>query len=142
MKAGDSVKAIGLVGAAHLNGRRGVVVQGVDPKTGRVAVQFEGEDAVKRIKPQNLVSAAPPPARRPPPSTKAAGKVGRNDKCPCGSGRKYKKCCEGKMGADDRQGGSDGGTPMVDDAAPRSIGAGDAVGVWQLIDAGLNVNAM
>ncbi len=23
----------------------------------------------------------------------AAGKVGRNDKCPCGSGKKYKKCC-------------------------------------------------
>jgi mRNA-degrading endonuclease RelE of RelBE toxin-antitoxin system len=23
-------------------------------------------------------------------------KVGRNDPCPCGSGRKYKKCCEGK----------------------------------------------
>jgi uncharacterized protein YecA (UPF0149 family) len=22
-----------------------------------------------------------------------AGKVGRNDQCPCGSGRKYKKCC-------------------------------------------------
>ncbi len=24
---------------------------------------------------------------------KAAGKVGRNDPCPCGSGKKYKKCC-------------------------------------------------
>lgn len=23
-------------------------------------------------------------------------KVGRNDPCPCGSGRKYKKCCLGK----------------------------------------------
>jgi hypothetical protein len=22
-------------------------------------------------------------------------KVGRNEACPCGSGRKYKKCCEG-----------------------------------------------
>ena len=91
---------------------------------------------------QNLVSSAPPPAaaRRPPPSTKAAGKVGRNDKCPCGSGRKYKKCCEGKMGADDRQGGCDGGTPMVDDAAG-SIYAGDAIAVRRLIDAGLNANA-
>jgi hypothetical protein len=25
---------------------------------------------------------------------KRAGKIGRNDPCPCGSGRKYKKCCE------------------------------------------------
>jgi hypothetical protein len=23
-------------------------------------------------------------------------KTGRNDHCPCGSGRKYKKCCEAK----------------------------------------------
>ena len=26
----------------------------------------------------------------------AGEKVGRNDKCPCGSGRKFKKCCLGK----------------------------------------------
>lgn len=24
-------------------------------------------------------------------------KTGRNERCPCGSGRKYKHCCEGKM---------------------------------------------
>ena len=23
-------------------------------------------------------------------------KIGRNDRCPCGSGRKYKNCCQGK----------------------------------------------
>jgi preprotein translocase subunit SecA len=36
------------------------------------------------------------PARRPPPpGAPAAGAppVGRNDPCPCGSGKKYKKCC-------------------------------------------------
>jgi uncharacterized protein len=27
------------------------------------------------------------------PSGRAATKIGRNDPCPCGSGRKYKKCC-------------------------------------------------
>ena len=27
------------------------------------------------------------------PIVKPAEKVGRNDPCPCGSGRKYKKCC-------------------------------------------------
>jgi uncharacterized protein len=31
--------------------------------------------------------AAPAPARR------AAPKIGRNDPCPCGSGKKYKQCC-------------------------------------------------
>jgi len=40
---------------------------------------YEGEfdDEVERIK----------------PIKKAAPKVGRNDPCPCGSGKKYKKCC-------------------------------------------------
>lgn len=27
---------------------------------------------------------------------KTRKKVGRNDPCPCGSGKKYKKCCLGK----------------------------------------------
>lgn len=27
------------------------------------------------------------------PVRRAEPKVGRNDPCPCGSGRKYKKCC-------------------------------------------------
>jgi uncharacterized protein YecA (UPF0149 family) len=31
-----------------------------------------------------------PPAQ---PVTRQAEKIGRNDPCPCGSGRKYKKCC-------------------------------------------------
>ena len=32
----------------------------------------------------------------PPPKRRDAPKIGRNDPCPCGSGKKYKKCCEGK----------------------------------------------
>jgi SEC-C motif-containing protein len=30
---------------------------------------------------------------RPKPVVRDAPKVGRNDPCPCGSGKKYKKCC-------------------------------------------------
>ena len=29
----------------------------------------------------------------PTPSQRARRKVGRNDVCPCGSGKKFKKCC-------------------------------------------------
>jgi tetratricopeptide (TPR) repeat protein len=29
--------------------------------------------------------------------TRAAPKIGRNDPCPCGSGKKFKKCCAGKV---------------------------------------------
>lgn len=31
--------------------------------------------------------------RQGPAPVKAAPKVGRNDPCPCGSGKKYKQCC-------------------------------------------------
>ena len=37
------------------------------------------------------VSAAEAPKKR--PVTKDGQKVGRNDPCPCGSGKKYKNCC-------------------------------------------------
>lgn len=30
---------------------------------------------------------------KPEPVRRATPKVGRNDPCPCGSGKKYKKCC-------------------------------------------------
>ena len=35
-------------------------------------------------------TAAPAPVRR------TGRKIGRNEPCPCGSGKKFKKCCMGK----------------------------------------------
>ena len=32
-----------------------------------------------------------------PPLRRQAAKVGRNDPCPCGSGKKFKQCCAGKV---------------------------------------------
>lgn len=34
----------------------------------------------------------------------AAAKAGRNDRCPCGSGRKYKQCCALKQDSGSRYG--------------------------------------
>ena len=39
-----------------------------------------------------LALGAPAPAPA-PAERRSAEKVSRNDPCPCGSGRKYKKCC-------------------------------------------------
>ncbi|OGP94176.1 MAG: preprotein translocase subunit SecA [Deltaproteobacteria bacterium RBG_16_54_18] len=39
--------------------------------------------------PEREMRAEPPP----PPIRRDGQKVGRNDPCPCGSGKKYKKCC-------------------------------------------------
>ena len=49
----------------------------------------------------SVASPTPPPRERemraeappPPPVRREGKKVGRNDPCPCGSGKKYKKCC-------------------------------------------------
>ncbi|RLD17095.1 MAG: preprotein translocase subunit SecA [Caldiserica bacterium] len=43
----------------------------------------EGRREVKRIEPRREVSTR----------VKVKKKIGRNDPCPCGSGKKYKKCC-------------------------------------------------
>jgi preprotein translocase subunit SecA len=50
-----------------------------------------------RTPPPAAVAAAPEREMRaqppPPPMRREGEKVGRNDPCPCGSGKKYKKCC-------------------------------------------------
>jgi len=41
---------------------------------------------------QDLLFQTGPAQAEPPKPVRAAGKIGRNDPCPCGSGKKYKKC--------------------------------------------------
>jgi hypothetical protein len=40
-------------------------------------------------------------ARFAPTYVRQAPKVGRNEPCPCGSGKKYKKCCLGNLESED-----------------------------------------
>ena len=58
---------------------------------------FKGEHAPARasadIRQSVYGASAKPEARKEPIRKTAAQKVGRNDPCPCGSGKKYKKCC-------------------------------------------------
>jgi preprotein translocase subunit SecA len=43
---------------------------------------------------ENINQVAPPANfHKPSPIQSSQEKVGRNDPCPCGSGKKYKKCC-------------------------------------------------
>ena len=56
------------------------------------------EDQAKQIErrqqqqQKDLQFQAGPAQAEPPKPVRAAAKVGRNDPCPCGSGKKYKKC--------------------------------------------------
>lgn len=69
----------------------------VDPKSGEDRVQQRRAAAVQAYKPTatTSVEGAPAPAAAPAtaPVRRQTPKVGRNDPCPCGSGKKYKHCC-------------------------------------------------
>jgi preprotein translocase subunit SecA len=47
---------------------------------------------VARAEPEGDVAVAERPQERPQPFVRPGEKVGRNDPCPCGSGKKYKQC--------------------------------------------------
>jgi preprotein translocase subunit SecA len=56
-------------------------------------VRWDEVDARGVAPPSMLLPVVvPPPAARTASEAPAVGKVGRNDPCPCGSGRKYKQC--------------------------------------------------
>ena len=42
---------------------------------------------------QQMLRPSSPPGKNKQPVIRQSAKVGRNDPCPCGSGRKFKKCC-------------------------------------------------
>jgi preprotein translocase subunit SecA len=46
----------------------------------------EAQTAIDNVSDQSVIELTPAPIRNGP-------KVGRNDPCPCGSGKKYKNCC-------------------------------------------------
>jgi preprotein translocase subunit SecA len=57
----------------------------------RVQIVKGGEELLHKKK--NITYGKEPPKAGKPAPIKQALKVGRNDPCPCGSGKKYKKCC-------------------------------------------------
>jgi preprotein translocase subunit SecA len=63
------------------------------------AVRHEGEQPtpppqsiLSRPQPRMTLNRGDEPVTAPAPAQRAENKVGRNDPCPCGSGKKYKKC--------------------------------------------------
>jgi preprotein translocase subunit SecA len=58
----------------------------------RLAAARELERRQRRQQ-QNLQYQTGPAQAEPPKPIRAGAKIGRNDPCPCGSGKKHKKCC-------------------------------------------------
>ncbi len=74
------------------------IVLTVQVRTQADVAAVEEAPAVSNVRYQHadydeaLAAAAADPPPAPPPFVRAGGKVGRNDPCPCGSGKKYKHC--------------------------------------------------
>jgi preprotein translocase SecA subunit len=61
-----------------------------------IAREAAAEQLQLQPRPQRMVlshGAESGEPARPAPAKREGGKVGRNDPCPCGSGKKYKRCC-------------------------------------------------
>ena len=50
-------------------------------------------DDLRQPRQQEMVFSGSGESEKKKPQTRSAGKIGRNAPCPCGSGKKYKKCC-------------------------------------------------
>ena len=59
----------------------------------RFSKRFQRKEEEKKRSSQVTSPDDPPLPDAPVEQAKTARAVGRNDPCPCGSGRKYKKCC-------------------------------------------------
>ncbi|HEV8309109.1 MAG TPA: preprotein translocase subunit SecA [Methylomirabilota bacterium] len=69
----------------------------------KIQVAREVQDAPRPATPRpaspgRAVALSHGPAERRPETARSGQKVGRNEACPCGSGKKYKKCCLAKNG--------------------------------------------
>jgi preprotein translocase subunit SecA len=62
----------------------------------------ERQVEMKRSRERDLVYTAPAKEAARPAAPRAAARVGRNDPCPCGSGRKFKKCHGSEEGTGQR----------------------------------------
>jgi preprotein translocase subunit SecA len=58
--------------------------------------KFSGADLSKQDGADNVRRIAVNPAERDPANPETWGRVGRNEVCPCGSGKKFKQC-HGKL---------------------------------------------
>ncbi len=59
----------------------------------RFSKRFERRQERKKLADTVVDPDAPPISDVPVEQAKGEQTVGRNDPCPCGSGKKYKKCC-------------------------------------------------
>jgi len=72
------------------------MAKGDDRLSERYHRKREAEQRYRKTLPSDDEPELPPPVET---IKRKDGEIGRNDPCPCGSGKKYKKCCAAKDAA-------------------------------------------
>jgi tetratricopeptide (TPR) repeat protein len=78
--------------------RQGLDIEGMEDREvfyERLEAIFEQQGRTDKVAEIRAASGRPEAGAVPTPVKRAQPKVGRNDPCPCGSGKKFKKCCGG-----------------------------------------------
>ncbi|OUP22594.1 hypothetical protein B5F29_01220 [Lachnoclostridium sp. An196] len=65
-------------------------------EVGRWMEYTNNKSVVCGLQENNLFEYLLPPDIKPATVVRLHRKIGANEPCPCGSGRKFKKCCKGK----------------------------------------------
>ena len=90
MRSIDAYRKFGLEQFEEL---KFAIQRGVVHTVYHVAIKKKEEPPKQVETPMAQVAPASPSTPKKQPAKVGGGKVGRNDPCPCGSGKKYKKCC-------------------------------------------------
>ena len=69
------------------------MVAGIRDKTALMLYHVRLRVNAEPIKREQVAKPIEPAGDTKPKPKRVTGKVGPNDPCPCGSGKKYKKCC-------------------------------------------------
>ena len=97
LRQGIGLRAIGQEDPARAYQTEGYdmfeeMISNIQEETVKYLYHIQVEDKIERKRVANIQTASHGDDAKPKTVVKAK-KVGRNDPCPCGSGKKYKKCC-------------------------------------------------
>ncbi len=87
-------EVVGLLAKMQVRAETDVAAVDESMRKETTKLQFQHDTAGSLINPEQAVAPEMPqaPAPHEPPFVREQPKIGRNDPCPCGSGRKYKQC--------------------------------------------------
>jgi hypothetical protein len=71
----------------------GLLRYALETVAGKKSAVTSGSPAARPLPPAPRLSPHAAPRAAPTPITTARQKIGRNERCPCGSGKKFKHCC-------------------------------------------------